>query len=491
MIEPEYPHSCIADWLGCHDPDTQALVFEDGRSWTYGQLDAWAGRLSGYLASEFGVGRGDRVAFLGLNDPAMIALLFACARLGAVLSPLNWRLAPAELGWICEDSEPQVLVHDSTFADVANEAALGVCPLVAVETLNHVEANPAPLTGDLDDPLLIVYTSGTTGRPKGAVLTQRAVQVNAYASHDLHQFGMRDNVLVVLPIFHVGGLNISFTPSLFKGACVHLHSRFEPQHTLDAIQQVRPAILVMVPATMMALMALPGWDRADLSSLRMVTAGSMIVPPELIAAWEARGVSVVIVYGSTETCPIAAYTRPGDGKTLPQSAGKAALYSEIRIAASEGETGEIEVRGAHVMREYWRNEAETAAAFDDGWLRTGDLGFLREDGHLVVRDRRKNLIISGGENIYPAEVERVIGAVDGVVECCVAGIADDKWGETPAAAIVLAPDADKDVVRANLRTALEQQLAHFKHPRRLHFIDALPRNVMGKVIIDEVKKLLT
>jgi fatty-acyl-CoA synthase len=493
MIEPDYPHGCIADWLGAHAAEKQALVFEDGRSWTYGALDAWAQSLSGYLSSELGIKRGGRVAFLGFNDPAMIALLFACARIGAILVPLNWRLTPAELSWICAKAAPDVLIHDGHFADAAGEVADGTCPMASVDAVNHVATDPARKVGTLDDPLLLVYTSGTTGRPKGAVLTQRAVQVNAFSSVDLHQFTPNDKVLVVLPIFHVGGLNITLTPALFSGACVYLHARFDPQSTLDAIQQIKPEILVMVPATMQAIMVLADWDGADLTCFRMLSAGSMIVPPDLIGAWEARGVSVVIVYGSTETCPIAGYTRPGDGITLPQSTGRAGIYSEIRISGeggSDGETGEIEVRGAHVMTCYWRDEDETAAAFDGDWFRTGDLGYLRRDGHLVVRDRRKNLIISGGENIYPAEIERVIGDVAGISECCVVGKVDQKWGAVPAVAIVLCPGADSEVVGPRMRQTLEQQLAHFKHPRVVHFVGELPRNALGKIIVDEVKDVI-
>ena len=489
MIEPEFTHKSIAEWLADHPAESPALVYDDGRQWSYGELDGWAKRLSGYLSEERKVSKGDRVAFLGPNDPAMIALLFACARLGAVLVPLNWRLTAAELGWIVKDATPKFLLFDDEFAETAASAAGEVCPLVNVADLSTVDAPASGQSGALDDPLLIVYTSGTTGRPKGAVLTQRALYVNALSSIDMHQMTADDRVLVVLPLFHVGGLNISLTPALYRGACVLLHRRFEPRATLEAIERDRPDILVMVPATMTALMGLPNWEDADLSSLRMLSTGSMIVPPGLIAAWEARGVPVIVVYGSTETCPIAGYTRPGDGKTHPQSTGKAGIHGDIRInAANKSDAGEIEVRGGNVMIGYWRNEAETEAAFDGDWFRTGDIGYLMEDGHLVVCDRLKNLIISGGENIYPAEVERVINTVDGVRECCVVGMAHERWGETPVAALVLAETAEQEKTVSSIREMLEEKLAHFKHPRRFHIVDSLPRNAMGKVVADKVRE---
>ena len=488
MIEPEYTHTSIAEWLGDHSADKLAIVADDGKSWTYGALDAWAQRLSGYLREELGMGRGDRIAYLGPNDTAMVALLFACARIGAILAPLNWRLTAAELSWIIADVEPHALVYDDKFSETAHEATKDSCRLIALEALETCEGGAAPLTGQLDDPLLIVYTSGTTGRPKGAVLDQRALYVNALSSVHMHTLTGKDKTLVVLPLFHVGGLNISLTPSLFAGATVILHRRFEPRATLDTIIKDRPDILVMVPATMNALMALPDWDMADMSSLRMVTTGSMIVPPALIGAWEERGITIVCVYGSTETCPVAGYTAPGDGKTKPHSTGPAALHSEIRIDATESEEGEILVRGGNVMKRYWRNEEETKSAFMDDWFRTGDIGYLDEDGHLIVCDRIKNMIISGGENIYPAEVEQVISSVEGVEECCVVGLPHEKWGETPAAAIVLSQNFGETDVRVAIEDVLERELARFKHPRIIEFTTPLPRNAMGKVLAEEVRK---
>lgn len=497
MREAERPgEPNIGRWLDHHAffrPRAPAIVLEDGREITYGELDRQAGALAGHLAGALGIGHGDRVAYLGFNRPEMVALLFACARLGAILAPLNRRLAQAELAFIAGDCTPKALFHDGAHAEAAGAVcgARADCRACAVESLGELAPSQTPDVGRLGDPVLIVYTSGTTGRPKGAVLDQRALLVNALNSIDMHALTQADRVLVALPLFHVGGLNIQLTPALYAGAQVHLHARFDPGAVLDAIETVRPQLLVLVPATMQALMAQARWADADLTSLRMLTTGSTIVPVELIGAFEARGVSVIQVYGSTETCPIATYQRPGDGRTSPRSCGRAALLSEIRIVddqglpvAAPGMQGEIEVRGAHVMRGYWNDAAATAAALRDGWFATGDLGALGTDGVLTFRDRKSNVVITGSENVYPAEIERVLRDLEGVADAAVVGLEDETWGEVPAAALVCpgAPPAP-----AAIRERLDAELARFKHPRHVVVLDALPRNAMGKAVAADVR----
>jgi fatty-acyl-CoA synthase len=488
----------IGRWLERHasfTPDKTAIAFAD-RSISYVALDRWASGLAAALATDHGIGRGDRVAWLGLNRPETIALLFACARLGAILVPLNWRLAEAELAFIVEDCAPGVIACDETFGDTARAIA-GARPMVSGDGLSDVLPD-TPATqwpGTISDPLLVVYTSGTTGRPKGTVLDQYALLFNALNSLDMHAMTSHDRVLVVLPLFHVGGLNIQLTPALYCGATVHLHERFDPAATLTAIETARPDLLVLVPATMDALRHQPRWTDADLSSLRMLTTGSSVVPLELIQCFEDRGVSVIQVYGSTETCPIAAYQRPGEGRTLPLSTGRVALHSEVRLVDRDGHPvegagrdGEIQVRGPHVMRGYWNRPEETAAVLKDGWFSTGDIGRFDAAGNLYFQDRLKRMIISGGENIYAAEIERVLHTIDGIQEACVVGRADEHWGEVPVAAIV--PRAGMALSEDAIRQVLGRELARFKHPKAYHFVAELPRNAMGKVIADEVRSMI-
>jgi fatty-acyl-CoA synthase len=292
-------------------------------------------------------------------------------------------------------------------------------------------------------------------------------------------------VLTVLPFFHVGGLNIQTTPALHQGATVTIHSRFAPDATLAAITRDRPSLTVLVPATMQALTDHPAWVTTDLSSLKAISTGSTIVPPYLIEHFVARGVPVLQVYGSTETCPVAIYTRLGGDLSRIGSTGLPGLCCEASVIDDAGNElppdtpGEIAVRGPNVFQEYWGNEEATREALHDGWYRTGDVGQRDSDGYFRVHDRKKNLIISGGENIYPAEVERVLLEHPDVAECGVIGRPDSRWAEVPVAYVIRRPGCA--VEAHELRAHVQKQLARFKVPRDIIFVDDLPRTALGKV----------
>src|SRR5215471_3745994 len=432
-------------------PEKTALRFE-GRSLTYGAFAQRVVAAARALKSQLGIARGDRVAILATNHPDYLVLLYACARLGAMLVPLNWRLAVPEQMFILADASVKALVVEEAFADVVVPLAAALPEARAVgldfarDDLPSLDVMIAAAGGDGRNPhtdfssaLLIVYTSGTTGRPKGAVLRQQALLWNAVMSQHMHDLSSQDHVLTVLPLFHVGGLNIQTTPALQLGATVTLHARFAPGPTLDAIARDRPSLIVLVPTTIQALIEHPGWAETDLSSLRAVTTGSTQVPQPLIDAVTARGVPVLQVYGSTETSPIAVYTRLGGDLGRPGSTGLPGLACEARVVddagreVPHGERGEVVVRGPNVLFEYWGNAAATAEALREGWFYTGDVGTRDADGYFTIIDRKKNLIISGGENIYPAEVERVLIAHPAVAEAAVVGCADPRWQEVPVA----------------------------------------------------------
>ncbi len=492
--------SNIGSWLRRHgalDGGKAAIVFESQNPLSYAQLDKWVDAAAGQLQTRYGIGKGERVAYLGMNDPAIIVLLFACARLGALLVPVNWRLAPAEISFIVADCKPKVVFYGPAFAETGEDAAQSIGasadPCEEVHAWRGGEGDFEE-TGRIDDPVLIVYTSGTTGRPKGAVLSQRAIFVNALNSLDMHEMRRSDKILVLLPLFHVGGLNIQLTPALYAGATVYLHASFDPAAAYKAIARVQPDLLVLVPAMMAAMIELPEWKTADFSSLRCLTTGSSLVPVDLIASFEARSVPVIQIYGSSETCPIAVYQRPGEGATHPKSTGKAALHTKIRLVVRLDQIisdpdidGEIEILGDHVMDGYWRNEAATRDSFHDGWFRTGDIAHMDGEGNVYFQERQTNLIISGGENIYPAEIERIIQVLENVIEVSVVGMPDDKWGAVPVAAVVVAKNGPDE---AAIRAVLEAHLARYKLPRKIVFFETLPRNAMGKIVAGQVKMLL-
>ncbi len=448
-----------------HFPRKVAIHFQ-GDDWTY---DALWQRIERTTRS-LDVRAGDRVAYLGYNNPEMLVLLFAFARLGAILVPLNWRLTAAEHKAILGDCTPRLVCSDPDFRDQAKQ----------LDVAGHAVA---PAGANDAQEILIVYTSGTTGKPKGAVLTQSALLWNAFNSIHAHDLGQSDHVLNALPMFHVGGLNNQTLPALLAGATVTLHRRFDPGLWLADVAQRRPTLSILVPAAMQAIISHPDWAATDLSSLKMINSGSMVVPDALIRAFHARGVPVGQIYGCTETAPIATVLLKEDALRKVGSAGKPALHCEVKLVKDE-----ILVRGPNVMRRYWNNAEATAAAFEDGWFRTADLARVDEEGYYWIMGRSKDVIISGGENIYPAELENVLADCPAIAESAVIGIEDPKWGESACACIVRKPGATLE--EAAVLSLFKDRLARYKHPRRVVFLDSLPKNALGKVQKFELKRLI-
>jgi len=463
--------SRIVERWAQHCPSRVALHFE-GADLTYAEL--WK-RIE-HAARALRVDKGERIAWLGYNHPDMLVLLFAAAYRGAILVPLNWRLAPAEHRAILNDCRPRWLFSDDDLAPAARE--LGI-PIGSLDSPSQ-----AGTTGADDDDLLIVYTSGTTGMPKGAVLTQASLLWNGYNSIHAHDLRQADHVLSTLPMFHVGGLNNQTVPALLAGATVTLHKRFEPGAWLGDVHSRKPTLSLLVPATMAAVIAHQSWAGSALGSLRLVNTGSMVVPESLIRAFHARGVPVGQIYGSTETAPIALVLLREDAMRKVGSTGKAAQHCEIQLV-----DGEIWVRGPNVMRRYWNDPAATAQVLDrDGWFHTGDLARVDDEGYFWIMGRSKDVIISGGENIYPAELENVMADCPAIAEAAVIGVEDAKWGEAACAVVVRRPGAAVD--EAAVLALFKDRLARYKHPRRVVFAESLPKNALGKVQKQALKKLL-
>ncbi|MGH7897761.1 MAG: acyl-CoA synthetase [Candidatus Binatia bacterium] len=497
----------LSSWIGrraAATPAKLAIRFEGGEI-SYATLDERIRRLAAMLAHRCDVARGDRVAYLGLNGPVVLELLFACARLGAIFVPLNWRLAPPEHRDVLAHCAPKVLVAETEFLAHVDAIRSGLTGLLTVacdgpshggwpsydELVAAAAGLDVPAGGDPSAPVLLVYTSGTTGRPKGALLTQDALSWNAINSIDAHEMTSDDHVLTVLPMFHVGGLNIHTTPALRAGASLTLHRRFDPRRALGAIANERPTMFLAVPQVSLAMTEHPQWMSTDVTCLRSVATGSSIVPEPVIRPWHERGIAVTQVYGLTESAPVAICLRRKDARRKLGSCGEPALHCEARIVDDEGrelganEKGEIVLRGPNLFREYWNDAAATAESFTDGWFRTGDIGHRDEEGFFYVDDRKKDVLISGGENVYPAELEAVLAACPAILEAAVVGRPDERWGEVPIAFVV--PRPGSELTPQAVLALFAGRLARFKHPRAVVFLERLPRNVMGKVLKQELR----
>lgn len=481
----------LSHWVERHasfTPGAAAIRFE-GSALTYAEL-ARRVHCAAALLAQRGVQRGDVVAWLGMNHPAVLVLLFACARLGALLAPLNWRLAPPELARVLADCLPRLLLAAPAFLEPARSISGTIAP-TPIEVLEHADGRPPAAVGEPDAPLLLCYTSGSTGAPKGVVLTQRALLWNAVNSAHMHDLTSTDRVLTTLPLFHAGGMNIQTTPALHAGASVTLHAKFDPEATIEAIERDRITLAVLVPAQLSALMALPRWREADLSSLRVITTGSTIVSEAFIRKASECGVPVIQVYGSTETCPIATYVRTEDALRKAGSAGLPALHCDVWVVDEDGaqlppqHDGEILVRGPNVATGYWNAADETVRTFVNGWYHSGDLGHFDEEGHLYVVARKTDLIISGGENIYPAEVEDVLLGCPAIEEACVVGRPEARWGEAVVAAVVLKPGCSMS--EAEVMALFQGRIARYKHPHEVRFVERLPRSALGKVHKEAVR----
>jgi fatty-acyl-CoA synthase len=483
--------SWIARW-GSWTPGKTALRFE-GRHVSYAELDQAVELVAAWLRAG-GVCNGDRIVYLGPNCPELLQLLFACARLGAIFVPLNVRMPAAELQVFVKATRPRLLVAEAGFREIALDSA-GDLGAERVKTFQlggelarfaGAAERPTAVSGaDATPPAVILFTSGTTGRAKGATFTHENIAFNAL--NVLTAFGVTaaDEILTAVPMFHVGGLLIHTLPGLCAGATITIHREFDPGPLLDEIQQQRITLLACVPTMTFALASHPGWDGADLSSLRLVVTGSTIVPRRAVEPWQRKGVSIVQGYGGTETCPTATTMPPGSPPESSFTAGKPTIYTQIRVIdrsgrdATIGEPGEVWIRGPAVMQGYWENEQATQDAFCDGWFRNGDLGLIDQTGYLHIIDRLSDIIIVGGSNVHPRDLETVLDDCPEIREAAVVGRPHDELGEVPVACVV--PSPGHTLTTEMVIGLFDNRLAAYKHARDVIFLEALPRNWHGKV----------
>jgi fatty-acyl-CoA synthase len=458
-------------------PDRVAIDFLDAET-TYAQLDARADALAAALVAR-GLRRGDRLATLTGNSPEHVALFFACAKAGVILLPLSWRLSPGELRYQLEDAEPSLFLVERAYEEVARATGHAFETELVTQS-NEVELPPVRD----DDGLLLIYTSGTTGKPKGALLTHANCFWTNLSFDRIAGLGADDVVLQVLPQFHVGGWNVQALLAWWKGARVVLEREFDPARALELLSRKRVTTLMGVPATYLFMAQAPEFDDVDLSSLRTAVVGGAPMPVPLLERWQERGVAIAQGYGLTEAAPNVLCVPPEDAVRKAGYAGKPYPHVDVRI----GDGGELQVRGPNVFAGYWRNPEATAAAFDDGWLRTGDVAELDDEGFVRIVGRLKDMYISGGENVYPAEVESVLHEHAAVADAAVVGVADERWGETGVAFVVLRPASSASA--EELVAHCSERLARFKVPSRVVFLDELPRSGMNKVRKDELAALV-
>ncbi len=400
----------------------------------------------------------------------------------------------AELQVFVEQGQPRLLIVEEALYPTAVASAPGLPndALIAFEAGGKLVAGRQPTyryapdpARDLSTPVMFVYTSGTSGTPKGAVLTNGCLLFNALNAVTAFAMTGHDEVLTAGPMFHVGGLNIHTTPALFCGATTTIHRQFHPGAALADIERFGVTLFIAVPTMTAAMLADPSWEAADLSSLRSVATGSTIVPAKALSPWLDRGVPIMQVYGLTETSPIATVVPAAEVGHKAAAAGRPAMHCHIRIVDAEGHelprghVGEVLISGPNVMVGYWQNPSATAQVLNDGWLRSGDAGLLDEDGHLHIVERLKEIIVVGGSNVYPADVEHVLMSSPDIAEAAVVARPDPELGQVPAAYVVPVPG--RTLSAEDVIALFDQRVADYKRPRDIVFLEALPRTAFGKV----------
>ncbi|GAB4579214.1 MAG: o-succinylbenzoate--CoA ligase [Anaerolineales bacterium] len=472
------------DWLAEQarvSPNKTALVW-GGREWTYAEVDAEVAGMAAQLAGA-GVTRGGHVAVLMPNRPEYVFAIHALARLGAVLVPLNTRLTEGELRWQAEHADCSVvLCSKETEAQAVLLLAYGECVLLSVDQPTRPEVK-ALQTGEPERPAWafdlqalqsIVFTSGTTGYPKGVMLTFGNLFWNVMGSAARLGTLPDDRWLLCMPLYHVGGMSIVFRCCLF-GMAVVLMEKFEAEKVNEVLETGGVTLASFVPTMLRRLLDVRRGDAPR--ALRAVLLGGAAASSDLLAQAFAAGWPLAVTYGLTEACSQVATMEVGEAREKAGSVGKPLMFTEVRIVE-----GEVAVRGPGVMGGYYRDEEATKRALPDGWLQTGDFGYLDEDGDLWIVDRRGDLIVTGGENVAPAEVERVLLAFPGVREACVVGVKDAEWGQRVVAVIV------GEVEREALLRHCRAHLAGYKMPREVRFVEVLPQTASGKVKRGEVRR---
>ncbi|NRF90971.1 long-chain fatty acid--CoA ligase [Paenibacillus frigoriresistens] len=471
-------------------PDHIAVVDgETGERLTYKELNVRVKRLAIRLQAQ-GIRKGDRLALLAPNHVAYLEWLFACRLLGAVLVPLNWRLASLELASILADCTPKLMGVHSRFATLSAELqashAMTVVSLDDSETMQIDTDVDKDAAVDPEDPYVMIYTGGTTGKPKGVVLSHRSIFWNAANTVVTWNLTASDVTPTFMPMFHTGGLNALSLPVLHAGGTVVVVQHFDAEHTLELLNREKCTIALLVPTMYHMLIQSPAFAEAVFPTMHTFLSGGAPCPLPVYQAFEAKGLSFKEGYGLTEAGPNNFYIAPHDAVLKRGSVGRPMLYNDVLLAdddgseVSIGEVGEIWLRGGHMFHSYWNRPEATLEVFSsNGWLKTGDLGKRDTDGFYYIIGRKKDMIISGGENVYPLEVEHQLRQHPAVSDAAVVGVPDEKWGEAVSAAVVLT--AGCSVTKEELIKYCSASIGRYKVPKRILFMVELPKTAVGKI----------
>lgn len=486
--------------------DKEALVDGDRRL-SYMDLNRRINRLSNHIQA-MGLKTGDRCAMLAYNGLEYVEMIFAAAKLGVTLVPLNWRLSPAELAFNLSDSGTETLIFDPEFNETV-EAFKGDTPVkrmlvIGTEAFKGAEPYEEALAEEKDDepvpdepvgldtPHIIMYTAGTTGRPKGAVLSQGASFWNAINLELDMQFNPNDRNLAVLPMFHIGGIGLFTLPMLHVGGTVVIQRAFDAVETLRLLKSENITLFFGVPAVFLFLIQHPDFDAGTFKNVRAVMCGGAPLPVSLVQQYHDAGIVLQQGFGMSEAAPSISTLSKDRALKKAGSIGRALFHVEAGIVDDDlkeqpaDEVGELVIRGPNLMQGYWKRPEATEEAFEGGWFHTGDLARMDHEGDIFIVERKKDMFISGGENVYPAEVENAIYELPKVAEAAVIGIKDERWGEVGKAIVALKPE--EQLKEEEILNFLKGRLAKYKIPKRVVFVDQLPRNAAGKVLKNTLRE---
>ena len=500
----------VQRWSDLH-PEKPAIIFE-GKQISYAELHRRANRTACWLQS-VGIEKGDRVALLLNNCPEFLEIYFACSRLGAVFVPINFRSAAPEVDYFLKNARPRLFIFGNDYAEIIEKLDLeNSLPPVLLAVVGESPDSPSTihyhrgtqnydgqkpfLTRTLgpanpEEPQVIMYTSGTTGLPKGAVLTHRKTFFNCLNADIFFKLQVDDIMLVILPLFHSGGLFIQAAPTIYKGATLVIHPKFDPLAVYQDIERYKVTKFLGVPTIYKSLVNVPPDQRGNISSLKVCAGGGEKTTPDLFEQCREAGLAFRQVMGQTETS-ILLWASEEDSFRKPGTVGRPVFHAEVNIVDEHGrpvptgEIGEIVVRGSIMMKEFWRDPARTEETIKNGSLYTGDLAWMDEEGYFYLVDRARDMFITGGENVYPAEVERVLKEHPQIDDIAVIGISDDAWGEVGHAFVIRKPGSNLDA--AEMMAFCKEKLAGFKCPRKITFCEEFPRTSLGKVRKRELLK---